>query len=171
MKKLIAIMLMLLSTAILVPLYAIEDVEEQPSKTELLDSKYSDGLYQYKLGCTTYFDANLQPEDHIFVFCAQNDKYQSIQDIFVIYSGSATEMYNALTMILNFSENFKEDGVKVPKDRFSLKNYKLPMFGWYTGISTDEGWHDFKTKDFKRMIKKLETFCKKNGITIEKTED
>lgn len=141
-----------------------QDIDDLPSKTVLVDSKYKDGLYQYKLGCTTFFDENLRPQDCVFVFMAQNEKYEVLKDLFSICSGNAIEVFETLSMILEFSENFKEDGIEMPKNGFSLKNYKIPMFGWYTLIDTNKGWHNFKTKDFKRIIKKMEEYCKKNNI-------
>ena len=167
MKKLIAIVMMFIYVGFAMQSSAAQ-LEEQPSKTEFIDSKSKDGMYQYKILCTTYFDENLQPASYLFILAAQNDTYKHLEDIFVICYGSADEMYNHISTMYNFSENFKEDSVKVPKDGYSLMNYKLPMFGWYTDIRNDKGVHGFKTKDFKRLKEKMEKFCQKKGITINK---
>lgn len=163
MKRVITIILLAMVMAIGFEQQCVAQSAD-PTKTEYIYTKNSDGLEQYKLICLITYDDTLTPKSYTFGLGAQNERYKHIQDNFTIFAGNAEEMYKTLSMIYDFAENFKENEVKVPKGDITLMNYKLPMFGWYTLVETINGYHNFKAKDFKKIIEKFEKFCKKNNV-------
>lgn len=156
--------------------YPKNEDEVSISKNEWIVEKYS-GLYpnrmeQYSLFCKiTYNNTDFKPESYKFIFRAQNDKYDYIEDRFIIFSGDGQEMYDALNILLSFSKESREDGLTFKFDNISLTNYNLKLLGWRTEIKIGSDSHDFTEKDFKKIIKKFEEFCKKNNIQIIKNKN
>lgn len=140
--------------------------DEQPSKTEVIYQNRNDnGVTEFRLSCTILYNNELKPEQYVFGFLAQDNNYSYLQSLFPIYIGNASGLYILLNEILDFSENFKEEDIIIPKETYSIKNYKYPLLGWRTSVITSEGQHSFKPKQFKKMIKKFEDYCKKNNIS------
>jgi len=171
MKKLIV--MMMLAVLMVGASVNLQAEDTTVSKTEWLVSKY-DGLdsnrkESYALYCVIYYGADFKPERYSFIFRAQDENYEVLENRFVIYHGDAQGMYNTLNSCLKFSKEMRENGVKFTNDGVSLTNYNLKLFGWRTEISIGGAYHMFKDKDFKKMLEKFEKFCKKNNIvyTIE----
>lgn len=169
MKKILSIMLL---AVMLAAFTTNSNAEITAKKYEKISGKVdSKNIVQYGLGCTVYYDENLQPCGRVFSIIAQNSNYKELEDVLSLFSWlDAQKAYDELVSIYNFSKDFKEDRVKVSKEKYQIENVKMPLLGWYTYIYADGGYHQFKTKDFKKMIKDLVKYCEKNGIEITTQE-
>lgn len=168
MKKLIVMMLAVMMVCTSTVLYA-EDTTV--SKTEwLVENLDLNHKENYALYCVIYYGVDFKPEQYSFIFRAQNEKYEVLEDRFIIYHGNAQGMYDTLSSCAKFSKEMRENGVKFTNNGVSLTNYNLKLFGWKTEISIDGAYHTFKEKDFKKMLEKFEKFCKKNNIEYNTSE-
>lgn len=162
----------MLLLALVLPFVSVAD-ETEVSKIEWLVSKYniSSKIEDYSLYCKIIYNSQYQPEKYTFVFRAQNEEYEVLEDRFVICLGDAQKMYDTLSACINFAENVKESGLTFETNGVALENTKVPLFGWFTYIEIDGNYHGFRLKELKNLMAKFETFCKKQGLQINKKQD
>lgn len=161
MRKLIV--MMMLAVEMMATSVNIQAQETKVSKTEWIVTKIDDIKECYALFCTIYYNEDFKPERYSFCFRAQNDKYEVLEDRFVIFLGDAQGMYDTIKTCLDFSKTVRDNGLEFTTDGITMTNYKI-LWRWSTKIKINGEYHYFYEKDFNKLLSKFEKFCAENNI-------
>lgn len=172
-KKVLTFIGLLIMAIVCSPDIKAQDME----KTVIITKKYAGGITSqdhvvaYALSVTETYNSDLTIADYSFMLSAQNDRYETLQDLFVISFGDAQEIYNFTNWVLSFIDVCKVEDLKVPIDEFNIpltieyENWKI--MGKRYCISDGKSYHYFKKSEIEKIQKELLKYCANHSIGID----
>lgn len=142
------------------------------TRTELLASKWENESIEYALSVTEYFNSDLSVERYAFALLAQNNKYEYLEDRFLLVGGDAQQVYNFTKWVLAFINTCKIEKLNYPNEElgFSIEFHNWgALLGKVYYIRKGNAYHIFKKSDIEKIQKKLLAYCKKHKIEIDTT--
>ena len=164
---------LLLLNVVFPPVSNAQDMEKTVIITKKWGGSTNSRVVAYALSVEESYNSNMTIDGYSFLLSAQNDKYETLQDLFAIASGSAQNIYNFTEWVLRFMDVCSIEDVKVPIEDFGLGlpltiqyvNWKLMGKKYY--INSGNSYHLFKKSEFEKIQKDLLKYCKKQGIEID----
>ncbi|MDE7413631.1 MAG: hypothetical protein K2N05_07605 [Muribaculaceae bacterium] len=157
----------------------ISSKAQDMEKTVIITKKWGGSVHSrivmYALSVTESYNSDLTIDNYRFLFSAQNDKYELIQDLFVVAGGSAQEVFNFTKWVLSFIDTCQVENLKVPIEDFNVpvtieyRNFGIMGKKYY--IQNGSKYHCFKKSDFEKIQKELLKYCKEHGIDVDTKVD
>lgn len=170
-NRIMSVVVLFLLIAISPPASNAQDMEKTVIITKKWGGAENSRIVAYVLSVTESYNDDMTVDNYSFLFSAQNDKYETFQDLFPIVGGSAQDVFNFTEWVIKFIEVCKVEDVKIP-----IEDSQLPLTIEYVNwnlmgkkyfISNGSAYHRFKKSEFEKIQKELLKYCKRQGIEID----
>lgn len=160
--------------SILLSLLPIGVNAQEMEKTVIITKKMVGDSYSrraaYALSVTENYDTNLEIDEYSFLLCAQDDRFDAIQSLFVIIGGDAQSIFNFTKWVISFANICEIEDLKVEYENTGIfiefSNWKL-LGGKRYYIRNGTNYHIFKKSEIEKIQKELVKYCEKHKIDID----
>lgn len=157
------------------PLSKAQDMEKTVIITKKWGGSDHSRVVAYALSVNESYNSDMTIDSYSFLLSAQNDKYESLQDLFVLAGGDAQQVYNFTKWVLQFMDICQIENIKVPIEDFTvpltIEYVNWGVLGKKYLIRDGSSYHRFKKSEFEKIQKELLKYCKKQGIDVDTKVD